>query len=150
MVSAIHEDVVFDHAGAEALARQLTRTADLLADQAAQRPGAVRRASVDFRGAHARDFTQRTTTCTSDALELAAALRRAAGGLRELSGAATREQHRREAARRWEQQQEDKGTFDKVKDNVHDFFAGEDDVPPPPAPEPAPRYVSTSCVSRSR
>lgn len=150
MVSAIHEDVVFDHAGAEALARQLTTTADLLSDQAGQRPGKVRTASVDFRGAHAKDFAQRTGTCAADAVELAAALRRAAAGLRELSAAATREQQRREAARRWEQQQEDRSTLDKVKDNVHDFFAGDDDAPPPPAAEPAPRYVSTSCVSRSR
>ncbi len=150
MVTAIHEDVVFDHAGAEALARQLVLTADLLSDQSAQRPGKVRTASVDFRGAYARDFAQRTGQCVRDGIELAGVLRRAAAGLRELSAAAEREQARREAARRWEQQQADRSRWDKVKDNVHDFFAGEDDVPPPPPAEPAPRYVSTSCVGRTR
>lgn len=150
MVGAIAEDVVFDHAGAEELARSLESTARLLEEQSDVRPGLVHEASVHFRGACADDFSRRSGTAVSDGGELAGALRRAAAGLRRMSEAARAEQQRREAARRWQQQQEDRSTLSRIGDDIHDFFAGEDDAPPPPPAQDAPRFVSSSCVAPTR
>ena len=98
-------------------------------------------ARVEWRGPHADQFDQRLRQCCADGLELAAAFRRAAAGLEELSVAARQEQRRREQARAWEQQHSPHGLA-AIVDNVNDFVFGEDDIPPPPPRAPQPRFLA--------
>jgi len=144
------EDVPFDFAGAVNLAEEFRSAARVLDDQSAQRPGLARSARQEWRGSYGDQFDQRIGVCITDGCVLAAALRRAADGLDCLAAAARQEQQRREAARRWEEQQNQRAWLAKAWDNVHDFFADEDDFSPPPPPEDPPIYQATPHVMASR
>jgi uncharacterized protein YukE len=149
-VSAIEEDVVFDHAGAADLAGRFRAVAIELDRQSGgtrARPALAARA--EWRGPHAEQFDQRVQQCCADGEELARAFRRAADGLDEMATAARREQRWREQARAWEERHHKHG-FGAVLDNVHDFVFGEDDIPPPPPPAPQPRFLATTCGPRNR
>jgi uncharacterized protein YukE len=135
------DDVVFDHAGAQDLAARFRSTADLLDDQRARRDAEATSARREWRGRFAEEFDARTAVCRGDALRLAAAMRQAAAGLEQLAASARAEQERREAARRWERQQEERNLLQKVGDGLHDLVFGQD-LPRPPDPCDPPRVIA--------
>lgn len=150
-LQAISQDVPFDFAGARALAAEFRSAARELDEQAgSSRPSAAAGARAEWLGVYAAQFDQRLRVGSADGHELATAFRRAADGLDTLADAAHREQQRREDARRWEEQQNDRNWFQQMGDNVSDFFTGDDDVPPPSAPDPPPRFRSSATVSATR
>jgi hypothetical protein len=140
-LGAIHDDVVFDPAGAADLMRQLRLTADMLDDHGNARPAFAADARAEWRGVYAEQFDADQRTATAASAQLAAALRAAADGLGELAEAARREQQRREAARAWEKQQGDRNLFQKGWDNARDFVMGDDDIPAPRPAEAPPRFL---------
>ena len=102
-VSAIEQDVVFDQSGAADLAAEFRAAATELDHQAGEaRVLPALAARADWRGPHAEHFDQRLRQLCSDGAEIAAAFRRAASGLDEMTDAARREQQRRERARAWQ------------------------------------------------
>lgn len=142
-------DVPFDFDGAATLASEFRGAARLLDEKAGDYPGLRDGALVRWEGRFAGEFVDRVKVCVEDAGKVATALRTAAEGLEFLASEARYEQSRREAARRWEEQQ-DRGFFGSIGDNVHDFFAGEDDYPPPPPPRDPPVFRPSSAVPADR
>lgn len=148
---AIHEDVPFDFVGSADLAAEFRSAARVLDDQCGQRRSLSREAAEQWRGTYRQQFDQRMGVCITDGYALAAALRRAADGLDRLAAAAKQEQERREWARRWEEQRNKRGFFEKTLDNVVDFFTGEDDaIPEPPPPADPPVFTTAPQVARAR
>ncbi|MGH9187916.1 MAG: hypothetical protein ACRD0U_19240 [Acidimicrobiales bacterium] len=140
---AIQEDVPFDFGRAAELAETFRSAARFLDEKCGGYPGLRDGALNGWQGRFATEFVDRVRVCMEDGGTIASALRDAADGLDFLAGEARYEQSRREAARRWEQQQ-DRGLFESIGDNVHDFFAGEDDFPPPPPPRDPPVFRPSS------
>jgi hypothetical protein len=149
-LGAIHDDVVFDHAGAADLQRDLRGLADLLDEHRHARKPRAAEALAEWRGVYAEQFDQDQGIAAGNAIQLAAALRLAANGLGELSDAAHREQRRREDARAWERQQNERNWAQRIGDNIHDFVFGDDDLPKPPPPEPPLRVIGDDVATRLR
>src|SRR4051812_31058647 len=141
-LAGIEEDVKFAWGAAASLEQQLRTTASTLDGQIPQRNGFASQAREEWRGAYSRQFAGRMEVCTGDAGRLSSAMTLAANQVKELADAARREQQRREAARKWKKEHDNKSTLDKVGD----FLFGDDDKPPIPPPEPPPHYVSAAPV----
>jgi uncharacterized protein YukE len=142
----IAEDVRFDWPAADRLAAELRGTADECENQIGRRTAIANQAAAQWRGVFAAQFADRMRICIGDAHRLAAALRRAANQLDELSRLAREEQDRREKARQWQRSQDHESVLDKIGD----FIFGEDDLPPIPDPVTPPSYTAPTPVSTTR
>ena len=96
MVSdSIWDNVAFDHAAATAAIGALEGAAARLDQASTERAGQARHARQDWSGATRTGFDQTLDPALGQAGDLAAALRRAAGTIRQASSDATTEQQRR-------------------------------------------------------
>jgi uncharacterized protein YukE len=143
-------DIPFDAGAAEQLAAEFDAMADLLESQSGTRPGLAGDARASWEGALDGEFGDRIGTCVTDGQRLADAMRRAAQGVRELAAHVQEENRRRAHARAYEQEQADKAWYQRVGNNIADFFTGRDPIPPPPpAPSPPSNEVLVQvCATR--
>ena len=137
-LAGIEEDVPFDWDGATRLAAELRATATTLGTQTPERNSYADDALRDWRGEFSQQFGGRMDVCTGDAGRLADAMRLAADQVDELARLAREEQDRREAAREWKREHDNKGFLDKASD----FVFGDDDKPPIPPPVQPPHWTS--------
>ncbi len=144
VLAGIEDDVPFDFAGATELERELRTTATKLDTQIPRRNAYAHDAREEWRGAYSRQFEERMRLCTNDGGRLSAAMQLAANQVKELAEAAQREQDRREAARAWKREQDNKNILEEGADAVAGLFGGGSDKPPVPPPEPPLRFVSPS------
>ncbi len=131
-LSGIEEDVPFDDGAADRLITVCDGAASVITGQAGSRRSWQTTAAKDFRGHFADLFRTNQGTAHRDATELADALRLVATGARRLKEEARKEQQRREVARRWKQEHDDRNMLEKGWDSVF----GEDGPPVGPAAEP--------------
>ena len=131
-LSGIEEDVPFDDGAADRLITVCDGAATVITGQAASRRAWQATAAKDFKGHFADLFRDNQTTAHSDATELAGALRLMATGARRLKEEARKEQQRRETARAWKKEQEDRNWMEKGWDSVF----GPESPPFGPAAEP--------------
>lgn len=143
-------DIPFDAGAADQLAAEFDGMADLLESQSGSRPGLAADARASWAGALDHEFGDRIDTCVADGQRLADAMRRAAQGVRELAAHVAEENRRRAHARAYEQQEADKGFWQRAGNNIADFFTGRDPVPaPPPPPRPPTNEVLVqACTPR--
>jgi uncharacterized protein YukE len=137
-LAGIEEDVPFDWDGATRLAAELRATATTLGNQVPERDSYAQEALRDWRGRFSGEFGGRMEICTGDATRLADAMRLAASEVDELARLAREEQDRREAARAWKREHDNKSFLDKASD----FVFGDDDKPPIPPPVQPPHWTS--------
>ncbi|HEY9290710.1 MAG TPA: DUF6531 domain-containing protein, partial [Microlunatus sp.] len=132
-LGAIDEDVPFDDGVADALIAACDGAAAKIEGQAGSRSSYVATASADFQGYFSRLFASNASVASADGTELAARLRQVATGARRLKSEAAKEQQRRQTARDWKREQDNRNIFEKGVD----WAFGEDDPPVgPPAAEP--------------
>ena len=132
-LGAIDANVDFDTATADTLIADCKAAALAIDGQAGGRAAAVHTGSIDFRGHFSEVFARNATTAAGDATELAARLRDVATAAQHLEDEAVKEQQRREIARRWKHDQDNRSWLEKRKDDV---FGGDDPPVGPPAAEP--------------
>jgi len=96
---SIWDDVAFDHAAATEAIGALQGAAARLDQASRDRAGQARHARQDWSGATRTEFDQTLNPALDQAGDLAAALRRAAGTIRQASTDATAEQQRRHKVR---------------------------------------------------
>jgi len=95
MSDSIWDNVTFDHASANEAASALESTAARLDQASTDRAGQARHARQDWSGVTRTQFDQTLNPALGQAGNLATALRRAAGTIRQASTNATTEQQRR-------------------------------------------------------
>ncbi len=149
MVNAM-ADIPFDFGAAQQLAGEFDATADLLDSQSGTRPGLAAGPRASWEGRLGGEFDDRVATCVADGQRLADAMRRAATGVRELAAHVAEENRRREHARAWEREQQDKAWYQRIGGNISDFFTGRDPIPPPPPPPhpPSTEVLVQACTPR--
>lgn len=144
-LGAIEEDVPFDFGAASALASACDAAASSVDGQAGSRAGFVLTGLTDFTGHFADLFSDNAATAAGDASELAERLREVASGVRQLSDEAHKEQQRRETARKWKHDHDNRNIFEKGWDAI----SGGDDPPVGPPASPVAIEVAPS-TNRSR
>ena len=132
-LGAIDEDVRFDYGAADRLASLCDAAAGVIEGQTGSRASWKSTALTDFRGHFSELFRSNAAVAAGDATELASRLREVATGARLLKSEARKEQQRRDTARQWKQEQDDRNLWDKGVDAV---FGGDDPPVGPPAAEP--------------
>jgi hypothetical protein len=139
-LGAVHEDVPFDWAGADALIAAFESMADEIELKRGDRASAAQGALTDWQGQAVQAFVDRVTVGDADAVELVGPLRDAAEDVRALRRAAQEEQDRREAARAYITAYEENERTESAWNDFTDWLGGEDfeppPMPPPPSPEP--------------
>jgi len=148
-LEGIHADVPFDWAGAKALAARFRSVAKEVDGQIPRRRSSARQAREEWRGLYARKFDGRIKICTSDASALADAMEKAAHQLDELARLAKEEQDRRLTARKWEEDQKNKGMFESFTDAVG-ITSYDDDKPPPVDHGEGTRYTAPAHLPGAR
>ena len=128
-LKGVDEDVPYNADDADSLASACRSSATLIDGQASTRSTAVTTAQEDFQGHFADLFTANAAVQVTDATNLAAALRDVATKVDALTEEARKEQQRRETARAWKRDHDNRGWAEKAWDAVF----GED----PPAIGPA-------------
>ena len=128
----IAEDVRFDHAAASTLATRCRTAASAIDSQAGDRAAWVQHGMEDFVGYYSQLFRQNGTVQASDARLLASRLREVATGVEQLAREATSEQERRQTAREWKQQQDNRNLLEQG----WDWLTGSEDPPVGPPAEP--------------
>ena len=123
-LGAIEEDVPFDFGAASALASACDAAASSVDGQAGSRAGFVSTGLTDFTGHFADLFSDNAVTAAGDASELSERLREVASGVRQLSDEAHKEQQRRETARKWKHDHDNRNIFEKGWDAI----SGGDDL----------------------
>ena len=131
-LSGIEEDVPFDDGAADRLITVCDGAASLIIGQAGSRASWQATAARDFKGHFAHLFRTNQATAHRDATELAGALRSTATGARRLKEEARKEQQRREVARQWKKEQEDRNLLERG----HDWLFGDETPPFGPADAP--------------
>ena len=137
-LGAIDEDVPFDAGAADALIAACTGAASEIEGQVGSRASYVSTAMKDFEGYFSGLFSDNAATAKGDAQELVARLHEVASGARRLKEEAAKEQQRRETARAWKKEQDDRNFIEKGWDSVF----GDDS--PPVGPPAAPVHVPVS------
>lgn len=137
-LGAYTEDVVFNWEAADSLVAELRSTANVLERQIGERRQIAAGARTQWEGSYGEQFDGRTNICTGDAQRFVTKMREAANGLQELADLAREEQDRREQAREWVAQQEDKNLVEEGLDALQSVFGFGEDVPPPPPPRDPP------------
>lgn len=145
-LGVIDEAVRFAFQAATSLAAELRTAARQLDDQVGLRRSGASSARAEWRGTFGDQFDARVATSTGDAGRFAAAMRRAADQLEELAARARAEEQRRSQAREWKDGQDNEDLLNKTGD----LLFGEDDLPPPPAPDPPRRLVTEAPPVPSR
>ncbi|GAA3619405.1 DUF6531 domain-containing protein [Microlunatus ginsengisoli] len=144
-LGAIEEDVPFDFGVATVFATACDNAASAVDGQAGSRATWVSTGLTDFKGHFSELFRTNAATAAGDATELSARLREVATGVRKLAEEARKEQQRRETARAWKKEHDDRNIFEKG----WDWATGGDDPPVgPPAAEPT--IAGSPSVNRSR
>lgn len=141
----IEANVEFDFGAADTLASACDTAATAVDGQSGSRSSYVTAALVDFKGHFSELFRTNAATAAGDALELSSRLREVATAVRRLVEEARKEQQRRETARAWKKEQDDRSLWDRGVDAV---FGGDDPPVRPPA-EPISVAVSPP-VNRAR
>ena len=131
-LGAIDEDVPFDAGAADALIAACTGAASAIEGQAGARASYVTTAMKEFRGHFSGLFSDNAGTAKGDAAELVIRLQQVATGARRLKEEAAKEQQRRQTARQWKKEQDDRNLLEKGWDSVF----GEDSPPVGPAASP--------------
>lgn len=144
-LGAIDDDVPFDFGVASTVATAFDNAATVVDGQAGSRSSWVSTGLTDFKGHFAEVFGTNAAVAAGDATELSSRLGEVAAGARKLAEEARKEQQRRETARAWKKEHEDRNLFEKG----WDWATGGDDPPVgPPAAEPTIDVASP--VNRSR
>lgn len=133
VLQGIEQDVPFDDGAADALASLCGASASLIESQSGSRTSWKNTALEEFRGHFSQLFRTNASVAAADAAELANRLREVVTGVRRLQGEAHKEQQRRETARQWKQEQDDRNALEKGWDSV---FGGDDPPVGPAAAEP--------------
>lgn len=141
----IADDVKFDYAAAEALASACDTAAAAIDGQASTRASAVSKGLTDFRGHFSELFRSNAAVAAGDAQELAARLHEVSVGAVRLAEEARKEQHRREKARAWQIEHDNRSYLEQMRD----AGTGGDDPPVGPAAE-EPTISVSAPVNRSR
>ena len=144
-LGAIEEDVPFDDGAADALIAACRTAASTIDGQAGYRASLVSAAMTDFKGHFSELFQANAATAAGDALELANRLREVATGAERLKEEAAKEQQRREKARAWKKEHDDRNAVERFGD----WLSGGDDPPVGPPADPVSVAVSPA-VNRSR
>jgi hypothetical protein len=110
-LGAIEEDVPFDFGVATAFATACDNAASAVDGQAGSRATWVSTGLTDFKGHFSELFRTNAATAAGDATELSARLREVATGVRKLAEEARKEQQRRETARAWKKEHDDRNIF---------------------------------------
>ncbi|QBR92690.1 DUF6531 domain-containing protein [Nocardioides euryhalodurans] len=129
----VTEDVRFDHAAADELIRLCNAAAGVIEGQGGSRASWVVTASREFRGYFSELFARNQETAKADAEEVAARLRDVARYTGDLAEEAAAEQERRQRAREWQREQDDRGLLEKG----WDWMTDGNDAPVPDMPEPS-------------
>ena len=132
VLSGIEDDVPFDDGVADRLITVCDGAASVITGQVGSRASWQATAAKDFKGHFADLFRTNQTTAHSDATELVSALRLVSTGARRLKEEARKEQQRREVARAWKKEHDDRNMLEKGWDSVF----GEEEPPVGPAAEP--------------
>ncbi|WP_375430763.1 DUF6531 domain-containing protein [uncultured Friedmanniella sp.] len=141
----IAADVIFDDGVADALIATCQDAATAIEGQSGSRLSWQITAQVDFAGYFSRLFAANATVAAGDAVELGHRLREVATGAQRRKEGARLEQQRREVARAWKVQHDQRSGGNKVGD----WLSGGDDPPfGPPAEEPT--IAVSPPVNRSR
>ncbi|MGI3785673.1 MAG: hypothetical protein ACRYG2_33420, partial [Janthinobacterium lividum] len=140
-LGAIDADVVFDYAAASTLASACRTAASLIDGQGGERASAVQTGQTEFRGHFSDLFKTNAATAAGDALELSGKLREVAGYAEQLRDEARKEQQRRETARAWKKEHDNRNVAEKILD----WGTGGDD--PPVGPPATPLTPSVSAPS---
>ena len=144
-LGAIEEDVPFDEGAANALISACRTAASAVDAQTGQRSSWVTTAMQDFKGHFSQLFSANAQTAAGDATELANRLREVATGAERLKEEAAKEQQRRDKARAWKKEHDDRNALEQFGD----WLSGGDDPPVGPPAEPVSVAVSPA-VNRSR
>ena len=132
-LAGIDEDVVFDNATADTFSQGCDSAAGVIEGQTGSRASWKTTALTDFKGTFSELFRNNAAVAAADATEVATRLREVATGVRLLKEEARKEQQRRQTAREWKREQDDRNMWDKGVDAV---FGGDDPPVGPPAAEP--------------
>ncbi len=142
-------DVRFDFEAADRLAARLRTAAAELENQIGWRGALAGAARQEWRGRYAEQFDDRMRLCLDDARALAQSMRNGAAMVDDLARQARDEQARREAARRYFDDQKSMNPLEWIWDKFDDWWSGPD-VPPefrpaaPPAQSvPLDRHIAT-------
>ncbi|WP_152364027.1 DUF6531 domain-containing protein [Microlunatus speluncae] len=139
-LGAIDEKVPFDHDVADALIAAFDAAATDIDGQTAVRATSVSTGTVDFKGHFSELFSGNASVAAADATELISRLREVATGARTLKTEATKEQQRRDKARTWKQEQDDRNVFEEFGD----WIGGGEDPPVGPPADPVSITASAS------
>lgn len=129
-LGAIDEDVPFNNDVADTLIAAFNGLATTIEEQAPTRASYVTAATKDFRGHFSELFSGNASVASADATELVARLREVATGAQTLKDEADKEQQRRETARNWKREQDDRNALEELGDWA---FGGDDPPVGPPA-----------------
>lgn len=144
-LGAIEEDVPFDEGTATALITACRSAASAVDAQAGQRSSWVTTAMTDFKGHFSELFKANAQTAAGDATELANRLREVATAAERLKEEAHKEQERRQKAREWKKEHDNRNLLEQG----WDWATGGDDPPVGPPADPISVAVSPA-VNRSR
>nr|WP_254456358.1 DUF6531 domain-containing protein [Paeniglutamicibacter quisquiliarum] len=139
-MGAFEHDVEFDFGTANALIGAFRAAASKIEGQAGSRSSLVSAARTEFKGHFSQLFADNAGVASSDASELAARLREAADGAKQLKEQAHSENERRRLAREWKQRKDERDA--NIFLNAVDAVFGEED--PPVGPPSAPVSVQAS------
>jgi hypothetical protein len=156
-VAQIHantEPVGFDFAAAQRLIAEFSNAAEALRSATAARSTLAVEALMEWKGRFAGHFATDMTTCRLDAEGLATTYELAAQQIRVLRDSAEREQHRRDLARQWDEEQARRSVLQKTTDGAEDFVAGvlgtKSPNRPPLPPEDPPSLPPLPVIVRRR
>ncbi len=129
----IDEDVRFDHGAAERLISLCNAAAGVIDGQTGSRASWVATAQRDFEGHFSRLFTSNARIAAADAHEVAAKLRDVARFTSTLAEEARSEQARRDKAREWQRERDERNLAEKG----WDWLTNDNDAPVPDMPQPS-------------
>ncbi len=141
----IEADVEFDFADATALRTACTSVAQTIGGQQGSRRAWAGTALTDFRGHFAELFATNADTADLDAGEVVAALQATATAVAHLAEDAQAEQDRRNEARAWKAQHDNRGFGGWLDDTF-----GDGDDCPIPEPQPRMSFAPPSPPTRER
>lgn len=149
-IGPIEEDVRFDHGAAQHLVTLAGSTASTVESQRGSRLAWASTAMGEFRGYFSTLFAGNAETADADAEQVVVGLRDVARFVGQLADSAREEQARRETAREWQREQEDRNLLEKGIDGGKSLLGmGEDKPPVGDMPEP-PSYAPTVVAPRPR
>lgn len=132
VLQGIEENVPFDHGAADRLIAACRATAGVIDEQRGPRSSWTSTAMTQFRGRFSRLFQANCDVERGDATELRGRLLELAAGAERLQAEARKEQQRRDTARAWKRDQDQRNVFETLRDRI----TGGEQPPVGPAAEP--------------